>query len=59
MTMRIIICDDQALIRDALHMMLRLEPDMEVVGLAQDGAEAVDLAAQKNPDLMLMDLKMP
>ena len=57
--MRIIICDDQALIRDALHMILRLEADMDVVGLAQDGAEAVDMVAQKKPDLVIMDLNMP
>lgn len=57
--MRVIICDDQAIIRDGLEMLLNLEPDIEVVGLAQDGAEAVELAAQKAPDLILMDLKMP
>jgi len=57
--MRIIICDDQALIRDALHMMLRLEADMDVVGLAHDGAEAVEMVTQKRPDLVIMDLNMP
>ncbi len=57
--MKILICDDQALIRDSLEMLLRLEKDIEVVGLAQDGAEAVDLVAQHQPDLVLMDLKMP
>lgn len=57
--MRVIICDDQALIRDGLAMLLTLEQDIEVVGLAQDGAEAVALATHQQPDLVLMDLKMP
>ncbi len=57
--MKIIICDDQAVVRDGLEMLLNLEKDIEVVGTAQDGAEAVELAAQKKPDIMLMDLKMP
>ncbi len=57
--MRILICDDQALVRDGLKMMLNLEQDMDVVALAENGAEAVELAAQHMPDLVLMDLKMP
>lgn len=57
--MKVLICDDQALIRDGLEMLLRLERDIEVVGLAQDGAEAVELTARHRPDLVLMDLKMP
>jgi DNA-binding NarL/FixJ family response regulator len=57
--MNVIICDDQALIRDGLEMLLNLESDIQVVGVAQDGAEAVELAAQHQPDLILMDLKMP
>lgn len=56
---RVVICDDQAIIRDGLEMLLKLERDIEVVGLAQDGAEGVDLTAEKSPDLVLMDLKMP
>jgi DNA-binding NarL/FixJ family response regulator len=56
--MRVLICDDQAIIRDGLEMMLRLEKDLEIIGLAQDGAEALELAAVKFPDLVLMDLKM-
>jgi NarL family two-component system response regulator LiaR len=58
-TMKILLCDDQAVIRDGLEMLLNLEKDFQVVGAAQDGAEAVELAAQKQPDLILMDLKMP
>jgi DNA-binding NarL/FixJ family response regulator len=57
--MRVIICDDQAIVRDGLELLLKLEKDIEVVGLAQDGAEAIELAALKSPDLVLMDLKMP
>jgi DNA-binding NarL/FixJ family response regulator len=56
---KVIICDDQAIIRDGLEMLLKLERDIEVVGLAQDGAEVVELAAVHSPDLVLMDLKMP
>ena len=57
--MKNLLCDDQAVIRDGLEMLLNLEKDFQVIGVAQDGAEAVDLAAQKQPDLILMDLKMP
>ena len=57
--MKVLICDDQALIRDGLEMLLKLERDIEVVGQAQDGAEAVEQAARNQPDLVLMDLKMP
>ncbi len=57
--MKILLCDDQAVIRDGLEMLLTLEKDFQVVGTAQDGAEAVELAAQKSPDIVLMDLKMP
>jgi DNA-binding NarL/FixJ family response regulator len=57
--MKVIICDDQALIRDGLEMLLSLEKDIDVVGKAQDGAEALELVAQQHPNLVLMDLKMP
>jgi DNA-binding NarL/FixJ family response regulator len=57
--MRVIICDDQAIVRDGLEMLLRLEADIDVTGVAQDGAEAVALVAAHPPDLVLMDLKMP
>jgi DNA-binding NarL/FixJ family response regulator len=56
---RVMICDDQAIIRDGLEMLLKLERDIEVAGIAQDGAEAVELVDTKSPDLVLMDLKMP
>lgn len=56
---KIIICDDQAIIRDGLEMLLKLEKDIDVAGQAQDGAEAVELVDKTRPDLVLMDLKMP
>lgn len=57
--MRVLICDDQAIIRDGLELLLKLEKDLQVVGLAQDGAEAVEMVGRLAPDLVLMDLKMP
>lgn len=57
--MKVLICDDQAIVRDGLSMMLKLEKDIEVVATAEDGATAVELAGTKRPDLILMDLKMP
>jgi DNA-binding NarL/FixJ family response regulator len=57
--MRVIICDDQAIVRDGLELLLKLEKDIAVVGLAQDGAEAIALTARNSPDLVQMDLKMP
>jgi DNA-binding NarL/FixJ family response regulator len=57
--MKVIICDDQAIIRDGLELLLKLEKDIEVVGLAQDGPEALELVSKFSPDLALMDLKMP
>ena len=57
--MKVIICDDQAIVRDGLVMLLKLEPDIDVVGTAGDGAEAVEMVVDKRPDLILMDLKMP
>lgn len=59
MPIKVLICDDQAIIRDGLEMMLKLEHDIEVVGKAEDGLEAVALAERLLPDLALMDLKMP
>ncbi len=57
--MKILLCDDQAVIRDGLEMLLQLEKDFQVVGTARDGFEALELAVAKQPDLILMDLKMP
>ncbi|MBN1375922.1 MAG: response regulator transcription factor [Dehalococcoidia bacterium] len=57
--MKILICDDQAIVRDGLEMLLKLEPDIEVVGSAEDGSIAVEMAGKYKPDVVLMDLKMP
>jgi DNA-binding NarL/FixJ family response regulator len=57
--MKVIICDDQAIVRDGLAMILRLEKDIQIIGVAEDGAEAVEMVEKEKPDLILMDLKMP
>jgi DNA-binding NarL/FixJ family response regulator len=57
--MKILICDDQDIVRDGLKLLLKLERDIEILGVARDGAEAVGLALKLHPDLVLMDLKMP
>ena len=57
--MKVIICDDQDIVRDGLELLLKLESDIDIVGIASDGAEAVEMAVRNKPDLVLMDLKMP
>lgn len=56
---RVLVADDQALVRRGMALMLSVEPDMEVVGEACDGVQAVQLAQQLHPDVVLMDLHMP
>ena len=56
---RTIIVDDHALFRRGLEMVLEEEPDIELVGQASDGAEAVEKAAESLPDVVLMDIRMP
>ena len=56
---RILMVDDQELIRRGIAMMLQMEADMLVLGQAADGVQAVELARQMKPDVILMDLKMP
>lgn len=58
-TIRVIVADDQAIIRDGLVTVLGLLPDIEVVGEAADGEQAVALAVAQRPDVALMDLRMP
>lgn len=57
--MKVLICDDQAITREGLSMLLALDRDITIVAQARDGAEGVELAALHQPDLVLMDLKMP
>jgi DNA-binding NarL/FixJ family response regulator len=56
---RILLADDQALVRGGFRLILEAEPDLEVVGEAADGQEAVDRAVETQPDLVLMDIRMP
>ena len=56
---RVLVADDQALIRRGMTLMLSVQSDMEVVGQAADGVEAVEMAERLRPDVVLMDLHMP
>ncbi|MBB1054977.1 response regulator transcription factor [Dietzia sp. B44] len=57
--LRILVVDDQALMRSGFSMMLGVEPDLEVIGDAADGAEAVEMCRRLRPDVVLMDVQMP
>ncbi|MGV9786137.1 response regulator [Streptomyces sp. NPDC003435] len=59
MTIRVLLADDQALLRSAFRVLVDSEPGMSVVGEASDGAEAVRLAKECNADVVLMDIRMP
>jgi DNA-binding NarL/FixJ family response regulator len=59
MAIRILIADDHAVVRQGLRMFLGLDSDLQVVGEASDGAEALRLAHELQPDVVLMDLLMP
>lgn len=59
MTVRIVLVDDEALVRAGLRMILEAEPDFEVVGEAADGAEAIAVCRAVRPDVALVDLRMP
>jgi len=58
-SIRVLIADDQPVVRDGLAMLLGLIDDVEVVGTAADGIAAVELACSERPDVVLMDLRMP
>jgi DNA-binding NarL/FixJ family response regulator len=59
MTIRILIADDHSVVRQGLRMFLALDSELEIVGEAADGAEALSLTRQLRPDVVLMDLLMP
>lgn len=59
MNIRVLLADDHPVVREGLAAMLRAEPDLEVVGEAGNGDEAVAMAARLRPDVVLMDLRMP
>jgi DNA-binding NarL/FixJ family response regulator len=59
MSIRVVIADDQQLIRDGFVMILAAEPDIEVVGQASTGSEAVSISRELQPDVVLMDIRMP
>ncbi|MBC9956908.1 response regulator transcription factor [Yimella sp. cx-51] len=59
MTIRIALIDDQELFRAGIAMVVSSQPDLEVVGQADDGADAVSVVREHNPDLVLMDVRMP
>lgn len=59
MTVRVLVADDQALIRAGLTALLTAAPGIDVVGAAEDGAQAVAMAAETRPDVVLLDIRMP
>jgi DNA-binding NarL/FixJ family response regulator len=58
-TIRVLIADDQAIVRGGFRVLLESEPDIEIVGEAEDGMQAVALARRRNADVVLMDVRMP
>lgn len=56
---RVLVCDDQAVVCDGLEMILNTDPEIKVIASAYDGEEALQRIAQSRPDVVLMDLKMP
>ena len=59
MTVRIVVVDDQALVRTGFAMIIGAEPDLEVVGEASDGSRRSRVVASTRPDVVLMDIRMP
>jgi DNA-binding NarL/FixJ family response regulator len=59
MSIRLVLADDEAMVRSGLRLILDAEPDIEVIGEAQDGVSALELTRRKRPDVLLMDIRMP
>ena len=59
MTVRVVIADDQGMVRSGFSVLLNAQPDIEVIGEAVNGQEAVAQAASLHPDVILMDVRMP
>jgi DNA-binding NarL/FixJ family response regulator len=58
-SIRVLLCDDQVLVRKGFRLILEGREDLEVVGEAEDGAQAIELARRRRPDVILMDVRMP
>lgn len=56
---KLLICDDQMIVCEGLSRILGVDPEIKVIGMAHNGADALDLIPDSQPDLILMDLKMP
>jgi len=59
MSVKILLADDHAIVRQGLHSLLEKEPDIEVVGEAEDGRKAMQLVRELEPDIVIMDITMP
>ena len=59
MTIRVVVADDQGMVRSGFSVLLNAQPDIEVIGEAVNGQEAIAQAADLHPDVILMDVRMP
>ena len=59
MSIRVFIADDHGIVREGLHSLIRKQPDMEIVGEADDGRKALELVRKLEPDIVVMDISMP